>query len=73
MRARNPVSQRTTQGPRDIRKRKEVAECGRSDAGGQIGAQMFPERRTLQPWSRSEQITDRFRDPNVTFKIRLVH
>ena len=43
------------------------------DASGQIDAQTFPERRTLQLWSRSEQIADRFRDPNLTFQIRFAH
>ncbi len=73
MRARNPVSQRAARRPGEIRERQDVAGRGGSNARGQVGAETFPQRKSFQLWRRSEQIADRFRDPNLTFKIRFAH
>jgi hypothetical protein len=73
MSARYPAPQRSARGPCDIRERKEIAACGGINASGEIDTQAFPERRSPQVWRRGEQIADRFRDPDLTFHIRLAH
>jgi hypothetical protein len=71
--ARYPVSQRAPRRPREIRERQDVPGRGGSNARGQVGTETFPQGKPLQFRGRSEQITDRFRDPNLTFKIRFAH